>query len=332
MNEIDLSIKVHKRFLALWLLPLGVVVAGCWVQFQNWRSAQVATEVGHLRDAYDAAREAGDFDVAVVHLDKLIDVAESENARDHWRIRRGILLYDAGRIDEAEAQFAALLDTSEADEVRRTRAVLYRSDGQPEKAKQELLAIPNPHSEDLTQLGTLQRPSEAIDSYTRALQQLLHATVTLYEPQKKIVRRLYGLRAAAHASDGNPDEALKDANSAIEMGDASGLAYATRATILALLERTDEAEADINRAIEIEGETEFNLLTKAKVKIACGDFPAARKLMEQCVEAFPEAKMAQQLLQLVRVGNGEGIRHVSPDAWRLLLEGLKEEAVQRLKP
>ena len=95
-----------------------------------------------------------------------------------------------------------------------------------------------------------QRYPSAIDAYSRALQTLLEAGEDLKEGDKELMSQIYSNRSAASTAYGMLDEALRDAESAIELKPDWPKAYSRKGKALFALKQYKQAASAYSRGLE----------------------------------------------------------------------------------
>ncbi len=312
--------KLRKRFLALLLLPATLVA---WPLVNKW----IESRRPDLLSPFYEAREQNDHERALECVDRLIEAESIEDRQCIWQLWRAEVLVDLGRIEDAHRQLVALFDSIESDAARRYRATLYFRAGELDKASADLRSLGRLFLRDHMLLGACQEPEAAVGSYTKAIDSF-HAIPRRYQrDREQELWMAYGARGTAYLRLGEISRAFEDFDSAIAAGDESGLAFCSRAMALSLLDRHDEARADIDRAFEVEGESGFNLHSRARVEIGRGDLTAAKETLQKSVEMFPEFRESADLLGLVKAADGDGLRHITPGGFRKLIDSVKSRVL-----
>ncbi len=179
-------------------------------------------------------------------------------------IIKGRQLYDAGRNDEAIAEFtkAIQLDTS-SDEAFYGRALAYHNRA---FARQEFEGS---------------KPVKgSLDDFNRAISDF-NAAITLNSSEPLF----FEYRAETWFVKGDLRRALDDCSRAIQLDPNSANAYYNRGEVLAEQEKFDEAIEDLNQALEIQPENTTYYCARGSVfyemgqlEKALSDFSAAHKI------------------------------------------------------
>ncbi|MCP4785512.1 MAG: tetratricopeptide repeat protein [Fuerstiella sp.] len=177
---------------------------------------------------------------------------------------RGVQHYDAGRYDEAQADFskALKLQPRNAEYMCNRGWVFYEQDD-PDTA---LLEFNDAIELDPTLIsGYHGRAAVHIDEedWAAAIMDYTHAV--RHTAEKTELADVYTERGNAHYFNGDTDKAIKDLERAISKDPEYARAHADRGEILSEIGETDEAVRSLRRAIEIDAESaEFhNLLGNA---------------------------------------------------------------------
>ncbi len=121
--------------------------------------------------------------------------------------------------------------------------------------------------------------------------------VRIWDPQVEYDIRSFGF--ADPSGDHITEQALADANRAVESTPDSAEALAARADILRDVGRLDEALADADRAVELDSRNSVALLTRARILRDMGRFDEALVRVSEVVTAEPSNLHAQ--LDLARI-------------------------------
>jgi len=184
----------------------------------------------------------------------------------------------------------------------------------------DLLAIADPDGYDYASLARYQAPTDAIDSYTRAID--FFESFPVDAQPAVVLRQSYGSRSLVRMRFGNFPRALEDADEAIRLGDETGPSFLVRATAHAQLKHRDEAVADLERALQIEGRTDFTLGVKARLRSVWRDYSGATETLEEQVKLFPQNAQAKDMPGLLRAANGDGLGHLTTGGLKILKDEL----------
>jgi tetratricopeptide (TPR) repeat protein len=245
-------------------------------------------------------------------LDEALEIAtrvlDLNEDPGHWLLR-GVVLLRQGKLDEAQA------DLDRAIELDDTFARAFGARGLVRQIKGQ--------------------PQEALADFTRALE---------YIPDEGSILLA---RGQVYMGLERYHEALADFTRMVDLGiepRAHALSY--RAVVLTLLDRLDEALADVNQAIELDPENQFIRGTRLSVYRAMGDFDKLAEGLADADEwaaAFVQqyhSRVAEGRRDLARLGVGQAVTntglppHVMLATYNELIKSLEADpdtATRRLQ-
>jgi len=169
------------------------------------------------------------------------------------------------------------------------RAKAFVALGEVDAAQQELDAMPQHGSADAELLlvrAEIYRARKMYPETLEALNQFLKVS-----PQNIHGYRLRGL---THAQLANPQSALDDFNTVIRLGQPQAIDYIGRARLLTKAKRLEEALLDANLAIELDDDQALFYAQRAEIKRLLGDLTYWDDLSKH-VELAPDDPFSKQI-------------------------------------
>lgn len=226
------------------------------------------------------------IDVTEVHkfLDNVLDLVDPKTPDQY--IQRGENHYEAGRMDEALADFTATLKLDPNNGyAMSSRGWIFYEKGDQETALAEfndaisadrtMLYAYRGRATVLSDMGEYER---AVDDYTYAIKN---------STDKEDTTDFYNDRGLAYHNLNDYENALADFDRAIGVDPKNAWAHCNRGVMLTELERCQEALEAFNTAIETDAtEPEF-LWRMARAARALGNHDGAIKLLDIAIKANP---------------------------------------------
>ena len=207
------------------------------------------------------------------------------------RVLLANLLLSAGRIDEADAIVAEVLQATPENEAAlfsRSLVAFARDDGAAQTAALERLIELNPaHADAHAALGELRLAAREYGAAERAFAQSLESN-----PRNLVA--LIGLGNVRLRQD-QLEQAVRTFTRAIEIDADNPFAYADRSRAFIFQAQLDAAESDLDRAIELDPAFAWHRYDRARVRLERNDWDGAIADFDAFLEREPDVFLAYAL-------------------------------------
>ena len=213
----------------------------------------------------------GDDKAAAEALDEGIKLLKAKE--DGKRLSQALVLR-AKMTDDEDGKFADFDAAAKADptnvDAPQARAVLYMEKGQNEKAIEDLKAAVALQKDNHRALGALAEVMTNLKKYDDALK--ICDDVIKLAPQETIG---YNLRARVKVLKDDIKGGIEDLNAAIKIDGTDVGSLLMRSGLLAADGKTEEAKADVERALRLRPDVPQVILMKSRLAAQAGNFGEA---------------------------------------------------------